>query len=130
MVEDDLDIQYSVKKYLEKRDFSVDLVSTIDHVKKEYHPKYDVVLLDLNLPDGSGLDLFQYIKSIDDTPIICLTVKNDEKTILSGFDAGADDYITKPFKLSILHSRIEAVIKRTIPLRKEKEGIIDRKSVV
>lgn len=82
-------------------------------LKKNFDKTIDLILLDLNLPDGIGYEFCQYVKSIEDTPVIFLTVRDDEKDIIRGLDMGADDYVVKPFLLSVLQSRINAVLRRT-----------------
>lgn len=73
----------------------------------------DLALLDLNLPDGNGFALCQTLKQRYDIPIIFLTVRDDEADIVKGLDMGGDDYITKPFRLPVLLSRIQAVLRRS-----------------
>ncbi len=72
----------------------------------------DMCLLDLQLPDGSGYDLCAYVKKQKDIPIIFLTAYDDEVNVVMGLDMGADDYITKPFRLRELISRIKSVLRR------------------
>ncbi|QEK01539.1 response regulator transcription factor [Treponema phagedenis] len=113
LLEDSDDTSLGIKHYLEKRDFSVFCACAINEAKKNFNTKFDLIILDINLPDGNGQDFFRYAKSLKDIPIIFLTVKNDEKSIVEGLDLGAEDYITKPFRLAVLHSRINAVLRRT-----------------
>lgn len=72
----------------------------------------NLIILDINLPDKSGIDFCKYIRKEMNTPIIFLTAKDTEEDIVKGFKAGGDDYITKPFSLPILKERIKAVLKR------------------
>lgn len=74
--------------------------------------KFDIVLLDVSLPDGNGFDICKYIKEKKDTPVIFLTAKDEEKDVVLGFDLGADDYIIKPFRNRELISRIKNVLRR------------------
>ena len=74
---------------------------------------FDLVILDVNLPDGSGFDLCREIKlSAPEQPVIFLTANDLERDELTGFDLGADDYITKPFSIQVLKRRVEAVLRR------------------
>lgn len=74
--------------------------------------KFDIVLLDVSLPDGNGFDICKYIKEKKDTPVIFLTAKDEEKDVVLGFDLGADDYIIKPFRNRELISRIKNILRR------------------
>lgn len=74
---------------------------------------YDLVVLDISLPDGSGLDLCKHIRQSSKVPIMFLTAMDEETDIIMGLDIGGDDYITKPFKLAILLSRINALLRRS-----------------
>ena len=73
---------------------------------------FDLAILDLSLPDGSGYDLCQMIKARADIPVIFLTAIDDEVNVVMGLDMGADDYITKPFRIRELLSRIKSVLRR------------------
>ena len=93
-------LEYSITK--NKRD-------TLNILDKE---KFDLVLLDVSLPDGNGFDICKYIKEKKRTPVIFLTAKDEEKDVVLGFDLGADDYIIKPFRNRELISRINNVLRR------------------
>ena len=113
--EDDADIAGAVKEYLEQKNFKVIIYNTIAEVRqalKSHVPA--VILLDWNMPDGRGDSLCRWIRSRwTELPIIFLTVRDDSRDIVSGFQNGADDYVVKPFELSVLYSRIRAVLRRT-----------------
>ena len=72
----------------------------------------DLIILDINLPDGSGLDLCREIRQTSSLPIIFLTANDMEIDIVTGLETGADDYITKPFSLAVLRARVNAVLRR------------------
>lgn len=113
LIEDDSVISSSLKYYLEKEGYVVNTVFSIEETKNILkNQKYDLVLLDVTLKDGSGYELFTYIKKAQDVPIIFLTALDDEINIIQGFELGADDYITKPFRASELLLRIKAVLRR------------------
>ncbi|ETT61000.1 two component transcriptional regulator, winged helix family protein [Paenibacillus sp. FSL R7-277] len=80
----------------------------------------DLILLDVNLPDGSGLDYCERIRGTSQVPIIFLTANDMEPDIVTGFALGADDYITKPFSLMILRARVMAVLRRSDALTHER----------
>lgn len=73
---------------------------------------YDLIILDINLPDGSGLDLLTALRGHSAVPVILLTANDLEMDVVTGFELGADDYITKPFSLAILRARAEAQLRR------------------
>lgn len=83
-------------------------------VFNEWHP--DLVLTDLQMPDLSGLEFCQRLRSTSDIPIVILSVRNEEKTIVEALDAGADDYVTKPFRTNELLARLRSALRR-IPER-------------
>lgn len=127
IIEDDDAIGTGLKYYLEGEDFTVILAPTgstaLETIQKE--KDINLILLDINLPDVSGFDLFQKIKSIISIPIIFLTANDLEVSIVRGLDMGADDYITKPFKARELTSRINAVLRRNSNQSQEKSNIIN-----
>lgn len=86
----------------------------------------DLVILDINLPDGNGMDFCREIRSKSSVPIIFLTANDMEIDIVSGLESGADDYITKPFSLAVLRARVNAVLRR----RKEEEKEAKKESKV
>lgn len=114
-IEDDPNIAFSVKEYLEQKNFKVTICVTLTQARqalKEHVPTF--VLLDWNMPDGHGDSLCQWIRSNwKELPIIFLTVRGDSADIVSGFKSGADDYVVKPFALEVLYSRILALLRRT-----------------
>lgn len=73
---------------------------------------FDLFLLDVNLPDGNGYDVCRKIKSMGDYPVIFLTVIEEEVNVVMGLELGADDYITKPFRLKELLARVKSVLRR------------------
>lgn len=113
IVEDDLSIIKNLKNLLSDEKFKVYAVSTgkeaLEQLEKS---QYDLILLDLLLPDSSGYSLCTAIKQLGDIPIIILTAMNDEASIVTGFDLEADDYIVKPFKPMELISRVKNVLRR------------------
>ncbi len=80
---------------------------------------FDLLILDVNLPDGSGLELLREVRQTGGLPIILLTANDMETDIVAGLELGADDYITKPFSLAVLRARVNAQLRRTAPTRPE-----------
>lgn len=86
------------------------MAQSIENAKEKDLSQVDLILLDIGLPDGSGLELYKYIKLIKDIPVIFLTANDEEETIVRAFDMGADDYLTKPFKTGELMARIRKIL--------------------
>lgn len=113
MVEDDSTIAFGVKYALEQESFNVDICKDLESSRENIGKKeYDIILLDVMLPDGNGYDLCKEIRNTQDTPIIFLTACDEEVNIVMGLDIGGDDYMTKPFRVRELISRIKAVLRR------------------
>lgn len=114
LVEDDSTIAEGLEYYLTEEGFLLTCCYTKaaaeEIITKE---KFDLAILDISLPDGSGYDLCKIIKELSDTPVIFLTARDDEGSTVMGLDMGADDYITKPFRIRELHSRIKSVLRRS-----------------
>lgn len=113
LVEDDETITFALQRFLQKKQVQTICCATIEQARTALTPTIDLALLDLNLPDGNGYDLCRTIKAAGDIPVIFLTVRDDAEDIVQGLDMGADDYIVKPFQLSVLWSRINAVLRRS-----------------
>lgn len=113
IIEDDETIQFALQTTLYKNGFKPVCALNLEEGKKKLSDSISLILLDWNLPDGTGSEFCHYAKAQRDVPIIFLTVRDEEKDIVQGLDMGADDYIVKPFQLSILLSRIKAVLRRT-----------------
>ncbi|MBS6506993.1 MAG: response regulator transcription factor [Paraclostridium bifermentans] len=114
IIEDDDTIAFGVKSFLSKSNYNVIHGENLKRGKELFKQDIDLILLDLNLPDGSGFEFCRYVKEIKDIPIIFLTINDEYSNMIKGLDMGGDDYITKPFKLSVLQSRISAVLRRTV----------------
>lgn len=113
LVEDDDALSMGIKYTLLSESFEVVSASTIQEAKETFKKeKVSLVLLDLMLPDGSGYDFCKEIRKTSEVPVIFLTACDEEVNVVMGFDLGADDYITKPFKIKELISRIKAVMRR------------------
>lgn len=114
VVEDDQTISLGLKHALSQRGHDVSLVFTVQQALVNFSAyAFDLVLLDLGLPDGSGYDVLSIIRAKSDVAVIVLTARDDSLSVLKGFDYGADDYVTKPFKVEELTRRIDAISKRT-----------------
>ncbi|MGB9750514.1 MAG: response regulator transcription factor [Caldisericia bacterium] len=113
IVEDDKEIGKLIKLYLSKEGYEVIISETASSgLQKYYEENPDLIILDLMLPDFSGLKALKEIKKEKDIPIIIITAKGEEDDRILGFKEGADDYITKPFSFKELVLRVKAVLKR------------------
>ena len=113
-VEDDKTIADSVKEYLNRQNCKVAIFETVTAVKKALQSWIPaLVLIDWNLQAGEGKDLCLWIRErVVDLPIIILTVRGDSQDVVAGFQSGADDYVVKPFELTVLYSRMLALLRR------------------
>lgn len=121
VIEDNEMIIKGLKYTLEQENFDFEFVKKASEIEEKiYNNKYDLIILDISLPDGNGFDICKSIKSdFNDLPIIFLTALDDENDIVKGFNLGAEDYITKPFRNKVLISRINNVLRRYNKSQKE-----------
>ena len=113
VVEDDKSIAVGLEYSLGQEGFGVTLCAGVaDALEALKTERFDLAVLDLSLPDGSGYDVCRAIKRQGDMPVIFLTARDDEVSVVMGLDMGADDYITKPFRIRELTSRIRSVLRR------------------
>ena len=113
LLEDDLSLINRLAFAFRKQGFETDIARTLDEAEKIWSDgKYDLLILDVSLPDGSGFDFCKMVRQVSRVPIIFLTASDEETSIIMGLDMGGDDYITKPFKLGVLISRINALLRR------------------
>lgn len=129
VVEDEYDIQELLLNYLENSGYQVTIAKDGVEALEFFHKgSYDLVLLDLMLPKIDGFGVCEVLRRESDLPIIMLTALDSEKHQLHGFDLNIDDYVTKPFSMSVLLKKIEAVLRRC---RQEISGdIISYKELV
>ncbi|WP_455099610.1 response regulator transcription factor [Peptostreptococcus stomatis] len=112
MIEDDNTISFAVQTFLKRYDMKTEIFGNLTMTEKIDFNEFDLIILDVNLPDGSGFEYLKWLREISDIPVIMLTVKNTDEYILKGFETGADEYITKPFSLPILKARIDNIFRR------------------
>lgn len=113
LLEDDDAIAMGLSYSLENEGYTVTVAKSVSQALEIINKKnFSMYLLDLTLPDGSGYSVCKRIKEIGDFPVIFLTAYDDEVNVVMGFEFGADDYITKPFRLKELLVRIKSVFRR------------------
>ena len=128
LLEDDEAIGIGLVYSLQNEGYTVTHAKTVKEATKIIAEKtFSLYLLDLTLPDGSGYDVCKQIKEMGDLPVIFLTAYDDEVNVVMGFDLGADDYISKPFRLKELTARIKSVLRRYN--KETADGIIKIKDV-
>ena len=114
LVEDDLSLINGLSFAIKKQGYVLDVARTYSEAEQVWaEGKYNLVVLDVSLPDGSGFDLCGKIRRTSKVPIMFLTAADEETDVIMGLDMGGDDYITKPFKLAIFMSRINALLRRS-----------------
>lgn len=113
-VEDDFSLISGLSFAIKKQGYEIDVARTsLESETLWINGKYDLVILDVSLPDGSGYNVCKKIRKTSKVPIMFLTAADEETDIIMGLDIGGDDYITKPFKLAVFLSRINALLRRS-----------------
>ena len=127
LLEDDVSLIDGLRYSLERNGFELEMARTVREARsclKGGH-SFDLLLLDVTLPDGTGFMICEEVRSAGDTtPIIFLTASDEETSIIRGLDSGGDDYITKPFRLGELCSRIRALLRRSTMRKKVESGVL------
>jgi len=114
LVEDDLSLISGLSFAIKKQGYEIDIARTSLEADTLWADgKYELIILDVSLPDGSGFDICRKIRQTSQVPIMFLTAADEETDIIMGLDIGGDDYITKPFKLAVFMSRINALLRRS-----------------
>lgn len=128
LLEDDVSLVDGLVYSLKKNEFDVEVARTVNEAMKYLSEisRYDLLILDVTLPDGTGFDVCERVrKENQQIPIIFLTASDEEVSVIRGLDSGGDDYITKPFKLGELCSRIRALLRRAGVSKSEKNTYIE-----
>lgn len=114
ILEDDIDLAEGIELSLQSEELNFIICQTIADAKVAIQKqKFDLMIFDINLPDGNGVDFCRELKQKISNPIALLTAKGMELDIVKGLESGADDYITKPFSLMVLRARIRALLRRS-----------------
>lgn len=113
LLEDDTALGSGIRLALQSPSVQLTLCRTLAQARSALaQSSFDLLILDINLPDGSGLELLEQVRKTSDVPVILLTANDMEMDIVTGLESGADDYITKPFSLAILRARVNAQLRR------------------
>lgn len=122
IVEDDMALNHGITIALKSPEYSFIQVDTLEKANYYFErEEVDLILLDINLPDGTGLEFLKKVKNSKETPVILITANDLELDIVTGLELGAEDYITKPFSLMVLRARVHAQIRRI--QKNKKSGI-------
>lgn len=114
LLEDDLSLINGLAFAVKKQGYEIEIArTTLEADSLWADGKYDLVILDVSLPDGSGFDFCKKIRQTSKVPVMFLTAADEETDMIMGLDIGGDDYITKPFKLAVFLSRINALLRRS-----------------
>ncbi len=114
LVEDDKSLSMGLVYSFNKEGYKIDHAESVAEAKKYLEDMdYDLLVLDVGLPDGDGYELCAYVREFSEVPVIFLTARDDEEDLIKGFDFGADDYMTKPFSLKELMVRVKSILKRS-----------------
>ena len=128
LLEDDVSLIDGLRYSLKKNDFDVEIARTVSEALQllTEMERFDLLILDVTLPDGTGFDVCEKVRKQNvRIPIIFLTASDEEVNVIRGLDSGGDDYITKPFKLGELCSRIRALLRRAGISDREKSTTIE-----
>lgn len=128
LLEDDISLLDGLDYSLKKNGFDVHIARTIKEAKLHLDriEEYDLLILDVTLPDGTGFEICEKVrKQNTQIPIIFLTASDEEVNIIRGLDCGGDDYVTKPFKLGELCSRIRALLRRAGMLEQDNKSVLE-----
>lgn len=113
LLEDDLSLINGLSFAFKKQGYELTIARTLKEAEMLWgDDKYELLVLDVSLPDGTGFEFCEKVRQVSKVPIIFLTASDEEMSIIMGLDIGGDDYITKPFKLGVLMSRINALLRR------------------
>ena len=113
LLEDDLSLINGLSFVFKKQGFELSIARTLKEAEGMWKDgKYDLLILDVSLPDGCGFEFCKKVRLTSKVPIIFLTASDEETSIIMGLDIGGDDYITKPFTLGVFVSRINALLRR------------------
>lgn len=112
MIEDDSTISFAVSTFMKRYDMEVAIFDSLAAAEKIDLKDFNLIILDVNLSDGSGFEYLKWLREFSKIPVIMLTVKNTDEYVLKGFENGADEYITKPFSLPVLKARIDNLFRR------------------
>lgn len=114
LVEDDFELNRILCYALSQKNYQVMAAFSMAEAKAKYRKELDLILLDVNLPDGEGFSFCEWVKEQKEVPVLFMTARDLEEDALKGYDAGADDYIVKPFSIKVLLKKLEVILKKSV----------------
>lgn len=118
IVEDDIALAKSLKAALEVKDYQIEVADCYNlAIRMFQHMTFDILVVDIQLPDGDGIELCEYIRKQSQLPILFLTANDNEEMLVKGLNSGGDDYMTKPFRIKELYARLQALLRRSQSLQ-------------
>lgn len=115
LVEDDFALRKSLKETLELKKYNILVAENYQTALNLFYNKnVDMMIIDIQLPDGSGIDLCHQIRKHSSLPILFLTANDNEDMLVKGLESGGDDYMTKPFRVKELYARIASLLRRSM----------------
>lgn len=126
IIEDDKPLANGISLAIKNNNYNVFVVNNLKSATTEFENKsYDLIILDVNLPDGNGIDFLSNIRKTSNVSVIILTANDMEIDIVNGLESGADDYITKPFSLAVLRARVNAQLRKKVVSQNSKLKICE-----
>lgn len=113
IAEDEAGIRETIREFFQKRDFEIyEAADGLEAIEMIDDKEFDVALLDVMMPGADGFRVCEHLRKKSDIPVIFLTARTSEEDHLRGFQLRADDYVTKPFSLPVLHAKVCALVQR------------------
>jgi DNA-binding response OmpR family regulator len=127
IVEDDAVLSGGIALTLQEHTRQFTQCHNIESAKSAFAQQvFDLLILDINLPDGSGLDFCRWVRASSNVPVLFLTANDTEMDIVYGLETGGDDYLTKPFSLAVLRARVSALLRRSVETAAQMKIEMDR----
>lgn len=123
MIENDPEVISVNSSILKKQGYRVMVAETLNEGKTMLENDPDLMMLDITMPDGNGLDFCSEVRKVDNIPIILLHAQGDDQDVIEGLACGADDYLSKPYDLGVLCARVEALLRRSMASRRHPQII-------